>query len=65
MGVSTDTAQNDNAAKNASPVANTAPNTLTPNRVGAVGDNFICTSMKTGLLPCHIERARQILNSGN
>ena len=33
--------------------------------MGAVGDNFICTSMKTGLLPCHIERARQILNSGN
>ena len=33
--------------------------------MGAVGDNFICTSMKTGLLPCHIERAKQILNSGN
>ena len=33
--------------------------------MGAVGDNFICTSMKTGLLPCHTERARQILNSGN
>ena len=31
----------------------------------AVGDNFICTSMKTGLLPYHIERAKQILNSGN
>ena len=33
--------------------------------MGAVGDNFICTSMKTGLLPYHIERAKQILNSGN
>ena len=31
----------------------------------AVGDNFICTSMKTGLLPCHIKRAKQILNSKN
>ena len=31
--------------------------------MGAVGDNFICTSMKTGLLPCHIERAKQILNN--
>lgn len=31
----------------------------------AVKDNFIHTSMKTGLLPCHIERAKQILNSGN
>ena len=31
----------------------------------AVGDNFIQTSMKTGLLPCHVEKAKQILNSGN
>ena len=33
--------------------------------MGAVGDNFICTSMKTGLLPCHIERAKQILKNEN
>ncbi len=31
--------------------------------MGAVGDNFICTSMKTGLLPCHIEKAKRILNN--
>lgn len=33
--------------------------------MGAIGDNFICTSMKTGLLPSHIEKAKQILNSEN
>lgn len=31
--------------------------------MGAVGDNFVCTSMKTGLLPSHIEKAKQILNN--